>query len=221
MYGVVWPWSAHIVGIALGLNLDVHKVLSEISLLPPRLSCPSLLASEPAALVLLPTRLSRPSLLASVPAALVLLPPGICGAVTTVTTVPCSKLGEMDVLLAQTVCHHGACVVAGPSLFAGEPAVFFLLPLRLTSLASGSLLASELLATELLATKFFVLPPGIGGALKLNAAPCESHAFCVVYIPAASEAAPFPSQLCFSNQQRHPPFPQPQYVMKVQPLGHS
>ena len=210
MYGVVWPCSAHIVGIALGLNLDVHKVLSEISLLPPRLSCPSLLASEPAALVLLPPWLSCPSLLASVPAALVLLPPGICGAVTTVTTVPCSKLGEMDSLLASTMYHHGAYVVAGPSLFAREPAVFFLLLPRLPCLAS-----------ELLASKFFVLPPGIGDALKLNAAPCESHAFCVIYIPAASEAAPFPSQLCCSNQQQHPPFPQPQYVMKVQPLGHS
>ena len=213
MYGVVWPCSAHIVGIALGLNLDVHKVLSEISLLPPRLSCPSLLASEPAALVLLPPRLSRPSLLASVPAALVLLPPGICGAVTTVTTVPCSKLGEMDALLAPTLCRNGACVAAGPSLFEGEPGC--------RPFAFRDEPATELLATELLATKFFVLPPGIGGALKLNAAPCEPDACGVTYIPAAAEAAPFPSQLCFSNQQRHPPNPQPQYVMKVQPLGHS
>ena len=191
MYAVVWSSSAHIAGIALGLNTSLP---CHASLLPPRLSCPSLLASEPAALVLLPPRLSRPSLLASVPAALVLLPPGICGAVTTVTTVPCSKLGEMDSLLAQTMCRHGACVVAGPSLFAGEPAVFFLLPPRLPCLAT------ELLATELLATKFFVLPPGIGGALKLNAAPCELNvapcepdACGVIYIPAASEAAPSPS----------------------------
>ena len=172
MYGVVWPWSAHIVGIALGLNTSLP---CHASLLPPRLSCPSLLASEPAALVLLPPRLSRPSLLASVPAALVLLPP------------------EMDALLAPTLCRNGACVAAGPALLEGEPG------------CRPFAFRDELLATELLATEFFLLPPSfgifsIGGALKLNAAPCEanvapceSHACCVIYIPAASEAAPPPS----------------------------